>query len=502
MPKYIGLMAVIERLELQIPLPSVRSSIIAGARQTRIESGQIIERYPQGYQTSSLLDDFKFALRYEPVDLAVYKAAFRAMDTSLLKSWVEAEPTGRYSRKLWYLYELLAGSKLDVPDAPATGYVDLLNSKIQMTGPPVNVTRQRIRDNLLGVAGYCPHIRLTDALKKWMSEGLDAEAKAIVDNSDPAVLARAVTYLYTSETRSSFALEGERPGRARSERFVNALETASDFDPLQKESFVKLQNRIVDERFAAVGWREMQNYVGQTMPDYSEQVHFVCPKPEDVSSLMSDWMRFVERLQLSTIDPVSMGAMMSFGFVFIHPFDDGNGRIHRFLLHHELARSSYAPENMIFPVSAVILRERAEYDRVLKSFSGPMRQFIEYSLNDRGEMLVTNETADLYRYWDATAFAEFIYRCVAETVRTDLTRALRFLTIFDQAMKAVMDIVDMPDRKGSLLIKSILQNRGVLSNRKRENEFSELTDTEIQLVENAIREIESNSDIEKNLQRK
>jgi Fic family protein len=227
------------------------------------------------------------------------------------------------------------------------------------------------------------------------------------------------------------------------------------------------------------------------MRDYSEQVHFVCPKPEDVPNLMSGWMKFVERMQSSNVDAIAAAAAMSFGFVFIHPFEDGNGRIHRFLIHHELARSGFAPQKLIFPVSAVMLRERADYDRVLENYSKATLEFVEYELNDRGEIKVENETANLYRYWDATAFAEFLYRCVGETIRRDLREELGFLNVFDRAMKAVMEIVDMPDRRASLLVRFILQNRGEPSNKKRASEFPELTDGEITRIKAVIRELDT-----------
>ncbi|MEP6847748.1 MAG: hypothetical protein ABI999_02750 [Acidobacteriota bacterium] len=66
---------------------------------------------------------------------------------------------------------------------------------------------------------------------------------------------------------------------------------------------------------------------------------------------------------------------------------------------------------------------------------------------------------------------------------------LGFLAVFDQALAEVMNIVDMPDRRASLLIRFILQNRGTLSKNKREKEFPELTDEEISSVENAIETI-------------
>lgn len=192
-----------------------------------------------------------------------------------------------------------------------------MNSQLQLTGKGVSIKRQRVIDNLIGNREYCPIIRRTKTLDALMGEELDRETRTIVEETDPVVLSRAISYLYTRETKSSFAIEGEVIAKGRSERFVSALERAAKFDPTEKASFIDLQSKIVDPRFSETGWREVQNYVGQTMSDYTEQVHFVCPKPEDVASLMAGWMGFTKRLQASDVHPVCAAAAMSFGFVFI-----------------------------------------------------------------------------------------------------------------------------------------------------------------------------------------
>ena len=483
-------MRIIEELSLQIPLPVVRSSW-GSVRKTQITPFTIDEQYPKHFAADGLFAHFKFALRYEPIDLGVLHAAFQQLEPEVVAGWVRSENTGIYARKLWYLYELLTGTIFDVPDVAPTGYADLLNPKLQYTGRKQPSKRHRINDNLLGQpagqSGYCPLIRRTAALDDWAAQNLCAETQKIVEQTDPLILARAVSYLYTRETKSSFAIEGETAGKTRAERFVAALERAADFDATDKTSFVRLQNQIVDPRFANNDWRVLQNYVGQTMSDFSEQVHFVCPRPADISDLMRGWMSFVEHLQNSDVDAVCAAAALSFGFVFLHPFEDGNGRIHRFLIHHELARARFAPPKLIFPVSAVMLRERAAYDRVLESYAKAVLPFIEYDLNPRGALRVKNETAQLYRYWDATAACEFLYFCIAETIRRDLREELGFLQLFDEALQAVAEIVDLPDCRASLLVRLLLQNRGTLSKNKRNAEFALLTDDEIARIEQAVR---------------
>jgi Fic family protein len=55
------------------------------------------------------------------------------------------------------------------------------------------------------------------------------------------------------------------------------------------------------------------------------------------------------------LDAVLAAAVLAFGFVYIHPFEDGNGRLHRYLMHHVLAERGFNPPGLVFPVSAVIL---------------------------------------------------------------------------------------------------------------------------------------------------
>ena len=111
--------------------------------------------------------------------------------------------------------------------------------------------------------------------------------------------------------------------------------------------------------------------------------------------------------------------------------------------------------------------------------------FVLHRLRDAPGLVVNNQTAHLYRFWDATKFAEYLYDCVAETIRTDLREEIGFLKVFDAAIRATMDIVDMPDRRASLLVRLILQNNGRLSQTKRAT-FSELRDEEISAIEEAV----------------
>ncbi|PYT65057.1 MAG: cell filamentation protein Fic, partial [Acidobacteria bacterium] len=55
----------------------------------------------------------------------------------------------------------------------------------------------------------------------------------------------------------------------------------------------------------------------------------------------------------------------------------------------------------------------------------------------------------------------------------------------DRALDETKEIVDMPDKRASLLVRLIMQNKGRLAKNKRDM-FSEVTDEELARIERAI----------------
>ena len=181
-------------------------------------------------------------------------------------------------------------------------------------------------------------------------------------------------------------------------------------------------------------------------------------------------------------------AALAFGFVYIHPFEDGNGRLHRYLIHHVLAEGGFNPPGMVFPVSAVILDRVNDYRRVLESYSARLLPLIDWEPTPSGNVRVLNETADYYRFFDATPHAEFLYECVQRTIEVDLPAETRFLRSCDEFRGRIAEIVDMPERTLDLLFRFLHQNGGTLSKRAREGEFRELNAREIERVQAAYEE--------------
>jgi Fic/DOC family len=247
---------------------------------------------------------------------------------------------------------------------------------------------------------------------------------------------------------------------------------------------IALQKEIVDSRFALDDYRTFQNYVGEEPLPGELLVYYISPRPDDLPGLMAGLLECGGQMSQSQLHPVLVAAVVAFGFVFLHPFWDGNGRIHRLLIHYVLGRMGFSPEEIVFPISSVMVRDRAGYDAILERVSRPLSRLItNYSVDEAGEMKVKQPTADYYRYLDFTAIAEYLFDCVKRTIEFDFRHELDFLVQYDAIKEGVRSIIELPERQLDLLINCLRQNHGKLSARKRQRYFSMLTDEEVAQLE-------------------
>ncbi len=274
--------------------------------------------------------------------------------------------------------------------------------------------------------------------------------------------------------------------RPATERFIAHLQLAGKEDFCEKVRLIDLQNSIVDPRFRDPDYRTVQSYVGESVSWQREKVHYACPRPEDIHALMSGLIHAHVRMDNGSVPPVVHAASIAYGFVFLHPFEDGNGRIHRLLIHNVLARRGFTPDGIMFPVSASMLKNPAEYNASLEAFSRPLMPLIEYSLDEQGRMTVENDTARWYAYIDMTPQAESLFQFIERTIDTELAEELSFLAKYDETKRALQEIVDMPDRQIDLFIRFCLQNNGRLSAGRRNDHFDFLTNDEIDRMELAL----------------
>jgi len=459
-----------------------------------VQDGQEVRILPPARRPGPTdLDHLLFALRHEGVSLPIWRAWLDATDRAAARRQVEAAvratPTGAYARRAWYLVEALTGERLDLPDVRQGNYAPLLDPRRYVTGPVRKQRRQRIDVNLLGDVAWSPVVRRTPEVTAIDAAGLRRRLGDIVSSCDEDLLRRAVSYLYTRETMASYEIEHERPPRSRAERFMALLRQAPEVERLDGAALRRLQAATVDPRFVDEGWRTEQVYVGEVLDLARQRIHYVAPRPEAVEELMTGLLTTAELLLADQgLDPIVAAGILSFAFVLVHPFSDGNGRLHRWLIHWALARRDVVPADLVLPVSAVMLSRRREYDEALETFSGPLRRLIDYDLDDAGRMAVHGDTTDLYRHPDLTRMVADLYRWLVLAVDEELPAELGFLAALAGAQGAVREIVDMPDRLVVLLIRLCWQHDGRLSARKRARHFPMLTDDEVTRLEEAVAE--------------
>jgi hypothetical protein len=488
--KPLGYTEIINRYKLDVFPPWKQSFLsLRGERKSFIDEGKTTDIYPPRYDPGNDLGaHLTFALKYEGVNLDVLAALFELSPEQELTEFIKSQPVGKYSRRIWFLYEWLTGEKIPVDDLRQGNYIPVLNPDTYYSLPD-NLSkrsqRHRIKINLPGTAAYCPLVRRTQKLKDYEKMRLSEKARELLKQYPEELLYRATQYLYAKETKSSFEIEREQPEKRRIARFIELLRSAPGSDSISREGLVRLQKEIVDERFAADDFRDFQNYVGQSISPARELIHFVAPKPDDLPAMMQGWIECSKQMLQSDIDPVITAAVAGFGFVFLHPFEDGNGRLHRYLIHHVLSTKKFTPQDLIFPVSATMLKQIAKYNETLEQFSREIMKRTEYQIDDEGRMTVLNDTARYYRYPDMTYQAERLYEFVDNTIEHELAPELEYLYIFEQSRRKIRDIIDMPDRRLDLFIRLCLDGKGRISKAKR-NMFSYLNDSEIEQMEQIV----------------
>ncbi len=488
----IGYSALIEKLTLKVNPHHVASYVaLQGRGHTDFDQNRQVRVYPKSYalkDPDNVLSHLEFALKHEGINLEIAQELFLLIDKRTICQHIQLQPTGKYNRIIWFLYEFLIKVRLDLEDCKKLNYVDLLDSEQYFTLPGIKSPRHAINNNLLGDQEFCPIIRRTHKLTTYIEKHFDIEAQKIAKQYDPKLISRASYYLYAKETRSSYAIEREKPSKKRIQRFVEILKKAPSIQHLSKEILVELQNAIVDPRFKDEDYRKSQNYIGENISEYQQKIHYISPKPEDVPALMSGLLAVLEKVSKIEFPPVILAATISFAFVFIHPFEDGNGRIHRFLIHYILSRLLFTPQNIIFPVSAVMLQKIRDYDRILEEFSEPlMRNISDYDWSDDGILVINQPTLHFYQFVDFTRFSEYLFECIEETLLNHFANEIQFLLNYDRTKSAMQDVIDMPDHLIDLFMRSVAQNQGKLGSQKRQKHFEQLSDDEISKLESILK---------------
>lgn len=446
--------------------------------------------------TPDVLSHLLFALKHEGVDLGILMEALSRIPPPRMLDEIRATPGGAYIRTACYLWEQASGLVLDeLP--PITGRtVPLFDPARYITAPAIRNTRWRIGDNRLGVPGYAATVRRTPAIDEGIAQNLPAQANRYADSLDRLLLDHALAWAYLHETRDSFAIEHEAPSEERQRAFVALLHQAHDDRPLDEDYLTALQQATVTNPFdRAVGFRNQQNWLQGPLRG-GAGVTYLPPPPALAHELMQSLMDFANG-PARNVDPLVAAAVLSFGFVLIHPYMDGNGRLSRFLFHHALCRSGALRNGLILPVSVAMKKHEGDYLAVLQAFSRRARErwtveWIDedvYTFHYRGDPGYT-----FYRYWDATACVEFGLRMANQALQVELRQETEHLRRYDTIVRRVGERIDLRGSDLSTLVLSCLDQNGRLSKRRRGQFSLRVPDTAFDLIEEVTRDVLSADD--------
>ncbi len=182
------------------------------------------------------------------------------------------------------------------------------------------------------------------------------------------------------------------------------------------------------------------------------------------------------------LSSVARAALASFGFVYLHPMVDGNGRISRFLINDVLRRDGALPAPYIVPISSILQKvdlRPLSYDGALEVFSRPLMQLYQahwsFGPERRGEDGVTynlqfdryDDALHAWAYPDLTRHVVFLADALDLTIEQEMRSEAQYLQRHGAARSRLKSIVEGPDPALDRIIRSVRESRGTISGKLR-----------------------------------
>lgn len=436
-----------QRYGIDLVGPLAVASRVAGRRATHVGQPTTTESYVEAMRPDSTLrGHLTFHLKHEAPHFELLSRVFACCDHDEVAAWVADEPTGQYARRAAFLCEFFTGWKLPLPANLGGGYHDAIGAEGAVVATPGRAEldkRWRIRDNMPGTRAFCPMI----VRARSGAAAFDVDLRALIRDLEADVgaewLMRASVWMTLRESRASFEIEGEGGKTDRIQRFADVLARRTgqgERPPLDNTALAELQREILGLRTTVqqFGLRQSPVFVGEVVR-YQEVVHYIAPPPEDLVDMLAGLQTFLDRTEGQS--PLMRSAVAAFGFVYIHPLADGNGRVHRLLINDVLRRDGVVQDPLILPVSSWITSDAAErraYDRILDAVSRPLMR----SLTDtyRFAQLPTTypdgiasnfefdgvaSARHAWRYLDLSQHVGYMAEVIQRTIREDMLEESR-----------------------------------------------------------------------------
>jgi hypothetical protein len=484
MPDWIGYRWLIDRYGLTVT-QALRVETAVGPTRAIVTDGTTEQRtvHEALRPESSVAGHLSFALKHEGVHLETLSRLFAAVPAAEIETWIRAEPTGQYARRTGFLYEFLSGKPLSVADSARGNYIPALDAERELTSPtPVNNARWRVRDNLLGTSGFSPQVYLTADVQRALTLDVRERITQLELQFSAELVLRSAVWLTIKESRASFAIEHEEDKRDRVQRFAAVMEqrTGQLADPLSPPELEALQREILGPNALHYGLRRSPVFVGESARSGEERIHYIGPHWDDVPSILEGLRETLKRTV--GLSSVVRAALASFGFVYIHPMIDGNGRISRFLINDVLRRDGALAAPYIVPISAVLQRPNLRplsYDGALELFSRPlMQQYRDrwsFGPEQQGQDGVTynlqfegyQDALHAWRYPDLTRHVSFLADALDLTIEQEMRSEAQYLQRHGAARSRLKTIIEGPDPALDRIIRSVRESRGAISGKLR-----------------------------------
>jgi Fic/DOC family protein len=484
MPDWIGYRWLIDRYGLKVT-QRLRVETAVGPTRTIVTTGTTEQRtvHETLRPAPSVAGHLSFALKHEGVHLETLSRLFAAVPAAEIETWIRDEPTGQYARRAGFLYEFLTSKHLDIADSTRGNYIPALDAELELTSTTsVNNARWRVRNNFLGPAAFCPQVYLTPEIQRALRLDVRERITQLEGQFSAELVLRSAVWLTVKESRASFAIEHEEDKRDRVQRFAAVMEQRAGRapDPLSPAELETLQREILGPNALHYGVRRSPVFVGESARSGEERVHYIGPHWDDVPSILEGLRETVRRT--AGLSPVMRAALISFGFVYLHPMTDGNGRISRFLINDVLRRDGALPTPYIVPISAILQRpdlRPLNYDGALRLLSRPLmqqyRDLWSFGPERRGQDGVTynlqfegyKDALHVWRYPDLTHHVKFLADALELTIEQEMRAEAQYLQKHGAARSRLKTIIEGPDAALDRIIRSVRESRGTISGKLR-----------------------------------
>lgn len=457
------------------------TSLIGKGRVARSNNGFVVNTYSPTYEPEpSLRGHLVFALKYEGVDLDFLGRLFAVTGAAPILEWIRDEPLGKYARRCGFLYEWLTGMELQGVGDAGGNYVDLLNSERYLVATkPEKVRRWRINNNLPGTRDFCPMVLAAD-VSSVEPEALRGEIDRLIREYGCRAIERAADWLTIKESRASFVIESEGQEEARIHRLANVMRDQGGQikSALSDEGVLDVQRAVMGDKLvgARLGARQSPVFVGHTSSGGKPTIDYLAPHHDDVPKMMAGLRAYEERTRGQ--NPLLRAAALSFGFVYIHPLGDGNGRLSRFLINDLLRRDGFLPAPIVLPISAVVgenLVSRQQYDAALERLSRPLMEairelcefgaMVEYPDGVKSNLHVADwgRASGTWRYADLTYQAHYLIGVIEASIIHELKDEVQHIRRYYAALESLKEAIEARDEDYGQIIHSISKEKGVSS---------------------------------------